>query len=103
MARASVVINATSVGLRSLELPADPSSMTPGSLAVDIVYNPLETAFLAAARAQGARALPGLGMLIHQAAASFELWTGEAAPVEVMRTAAEEALQRASSPVGTTE
>jgi shikimate dehydrogenase len=100
IAASSVVINATSVGLRSMELPADPSPMASGSLAVDIVYNPPETAFLAAARQRGIRILPGLGMLIHQAAAAFELWTGTLAPIDVMRMAAAEALERQLNPRG---
>jgi shikimate dehydrogenase len=88
---ASIVVNATSVGLRSMEMPLDPAPMRPGSLAVDIVYDPPETAFLQAARKRGAHVLPGLGMLIHQAAAAFELWTGVRPPVDLMRMAAEEA------------
>ncbi len=91
--QATVVVNATSVGLRSDEMPVDPSPMTAGSLAVDIVYNPPKTSFLRAAERQGARTLPGLGMLVHQAAAAFELWTGVRPPTDVMWKAAEQALQ----------
>jgi shikimate dehydrogenase len=52
-----------------------------------MIYNPDETAFLAQARARGLRAANGLGMLVHQGAAAFALWTGRAAPVETMRRA----------------
>jgi shikimate dehydrogenase len=54
----------------------------------DLVYNPLETTFLARARAAGAATIDGLGMLIHQGAAAFERWTGQPAPIAVMRAAA---------------
>lgn len=90
--RATVVVNATSVGMQSAEIPLDPGPIAPGGLVVDIVYNPPETSFLRAGRLGGARVLGGLGMLVHQAAAAFELWTGLPAPVGVMRTAAEAAL-----------
>jgi shikimate dehydrogenase len=92
IAGATVVVNATSVGLRSTEMPIDPGPMARGSLAVDIVYNPPETAFLQAAAKAGARTLPGLGMLVYQAAAAFTLWTGVEPPVGMMRAAAERAL-----------
>lgn len=46
------------------------------ALAVDIVYKPLDTAFLISARARGLKTIDGLGMLIHQGARAFEIWTG---------------------------
>ena len=49
---------------------------------VDLVYHPADTPLLTAARAQGALAVNGLGMLLHQAARSFTLWTGQPAPLE---------------------
>lgn len=67
----------------------------PAHLAVcDLVYNPLETRLLVQARQAGALAIGGLDMLVQQGALAFELWTGRAAPVEVMRAAAYRALQR---------
>jgi shikimate dehydrogenase len=63
-----------------------------GCLAFDLVYNPEETPFLVAARSRGARAAGGLAMLVYQGAASFRLWTGLEAPVEVMFQAARKAL-----------
>ena len=57
-------------------------------IVVDIVYQPRETPLLAAATARGARAINGVGMLVHQAALSFERWTKHAAPIEAMRAAA---------------
>ena len=95
--RADVVVNATSVGLRSTLSPIDPLLIRPSSLVVDIVYNPTLTALLAGAQRRGAPVLGGLGMLVYQAAAAFEVWTGLAAPVAVMRAAAEQVLAAAGS------
>lgn len=102
-ADATVVVNATSVGLGSGgDTPSSPPPSPPlggrgsdfraGTLVVDLVYNPPRTAFLEAAERCGARILGGLGMLVYQAAAAFELWTGQPPPVGVMRAAAEQAL-----------
>jgi len=59
----------------------------------DIVYSPLETRLLREAREAGAHILGGLEMLVHQGAASFEIWTGRKAPIEVMRNAALDSLK----------
>ena len=85
---ADLVVNATSLGIH----PGDgsPVDLTPCPTTVivyDMVYNPPETPFLRAARARGLRAANGLGMLLHQGAAAFALWTGRPAPVETMREA----------------
>jgi shikimate dehydrogenase len=87
LAAADIVVNATTVGMGSPgpdDLPVDPAPLHAGQLVVDIVYRPLETPFLAAARRQGAMAVNGVPMLVHQAAVAFELWTGTPAPVEAM-------------------
>ena len=87
---ADVLINATSVGMHphaSLSL-VEPELLKPSLTVMDIVYNPLETKLTKDARAAGAKVVSGLEMLIYQGAASFELWTGKPAPVEVMRKAA---------------
>ena len=89
IAGADVVVNATSVGMGAdPSMPCDPSLLRPGQVAVDLVYEPTETAWLAALRQRGVEAHNGLSMLAYQAAAAFELWTGAEAPVEVMRQAA---------------
>ena len=89
IAAADVVVNATSVGMGSdASMPCDPTVLRPGQVAVDLVYEPIETAWLAALREQGVEAHNGLSMLVHQAAVAFELWTGTEAPVEAMRQAA---------------
>jgi shikimate dehydrogenase len=85
-----VVVNATSLGMDvdgPSVSPMDPASLAPGSVVMDIVYKPLETALLRAARAAGARAIDGGRMLLHQAAAQFELYTGVPAPLEAMDAA----------------
>jgi shikimate dehydrogenase len=63
----------------------------------DLVYQPIRTPFVEAARARGAVAVNGLGMLIHQAALSFRLWTGEDPPLEVLSAAALAELARRTS------
>ena len=62
-------------------------------LVYDIVYNPEVTPLLKAARRAGAQTLGGLPMLVYQGAAAFELWTGQPAPIEIMFTAAQKALE----------
>jgi shikimate dehydrogenase len=87
----ALVINATSLGLYGSAPSVDASWYSPESVAIELVYNPPETAFLTAARAAGARAENGLGMLVHQAALAFERWTGQDAPLDVYWAAAREA------------
>ena len=89
---ADLVVNATTLGMagRTGELPIDPSLLNPGQLVVDIVYP--TTAFVEAARERGATATSGLGMLLHQAAHAFRLWTGQEPPLEAMSAAAVDAL-----------
>ena len=89
VAAADIVVNATSVGMGAdSSVPCDPDLLRPGQVVVDLVYEPLETAWLAALRQRGVEAHNGLSMLAYQAAAAFELWTGTEAPVGVMRQAA---------------
>ena len=85
-----LVLNATSAGLKASDpLPWDGAAFALGSarMAYDMIYQPAETRFLAAARAAGCRVANGLGMLLYQGAAALELWSGRAAPVTVMREA----------------
>ena len=73
----AMVVNVTSqgmVGLPPLDLRLDALPRT--ALAVDIIYTPLETPFLAAARARGNRTINGLGMLLHQGPPAWKLWFG---------------------------
>jgi shikimate dehydrogenase len=63
------------------------SALPDDAVIVDLVYRPLETSVLRRGRENGTRTVDGLGMLLHQAALAFELWTGRSAPLEVMRGA----------------
>jgi shikimate dehydrogenase len=62
-------------GQPALEL--DVGLLPPGAVVNDLVYVPLETPLLAAARARGLKTADGLGMLLHQAVRGFELWFGQ--------------------------
>jgi shikimate dehydrogenase len=84
---ATIVLNATSLGMDGEHLPSPLEALRPDQVAYDLVYG-RTTPFVAAARAAGAPAHEGLGMLVHQAAEAFTRWSGEIAPVEVMRAAA---------------
>jgi shikimate dehydrogenase len=86
-----LVVNATPLGMDETD-PLAGVSWTEGQVVVDLVYRPPTTPLMSAARAAGAVAWGGLGMLIHQAAASFRIWTGQDAPLEVMSAAALHAL-----------
>jgi shikimate dehydrogenase len=91
-----LLVNATPVGMwPDVEATPWPEALrlAPRWTVFDLVYNPMQTRLLFRARAAGARAIGGLGMLVHQGALAFELWTGRPAPVAVMRAAAEEALR----------
>lgn len=87
VADADIVINATSVGMGSLELPCDPVLLRAGQVVADIVYHPRETELLRAARVVGAVTVEGLGMLVHQAALQQQLWHGAMPDVAVMTAA----------------
>lgn len=87
VSQADVVINATPVG-QANELPVIPvAALSPEVVLVDLVYRPPVTPLIAAARARGVMAHSGLGMLLHQAALSFEIWTGVEAPMDAMSAA----------------
>jgi shikimate dehydrogenase len=91
-----LLVNCTPIGMRHSKQEHDlpmPSELIPARAFVfDIIYNPLETSFVAEAKRRGARTLGGLSMLVYQGAASFELWTGAQAPLDVMFKAARKAL-----------
>ena len=66
----------------------DPNMLSENLTVMDIVYNPIETKLLVDAKRIGANTINGIEMLIYQGAASFELWTGKKAPVDIMKKAA---------------
>ncbi|MEN3057394.1 MAG: shikimate dehydrogenase [Candidatus Methanosuratincola petrocarbonis] len=90
-----VLINATPLGMapRVEEMPVDSSVLRSGMVVFDLVYNPAETKLLREAKAKGCITIGGLEMLVGQATAAFEIWTGIDAPLGEMREAAEEALR----------
>ncbi|MCW4024298.1 MAG: shikimate dehydrogenase [Candidatus Bathyarchaeota archaeon] len=93
--KADILINATSVGMKpALQSPAPANLLKPDSAVMDIVYNPVETQLAKDAKATGAKVVSGVEMLIYQGAAAFEIWTGQSAPVDVMRKAALNHLQK---------
>ena len=100
VAGADLVLNATSVGMSqggaAGESPIDVGLLRPGTVVFDMVYTPIESPLIVGARSVGAVGVSGLWMLIHQGAASFKLWTGQDAPVEVMYEAGRSALLSAA-------
>ena len=89
--RADLVVNATPVGAHGEELPEP--LLGPGTVVVDLLYHVATTPLRVHAREAGAAAFGGLGLLLHQAALSFELWTGRQPPLETMSAAALAALE----------
>jgi shikimate dehydrogenase len=87
---ADLVVNATPLGSRG-EMPPHPA-VGSGVVVVDLLTHPVVTPLQTAARAEGAAAFGGLGLLLHQGGLSFELWTGHPAPLDVMSAAALAAL-----------
>lgn len=103
MQDADIVIHATAAtmsaamggaGGRGDWLQALGRSLREGHVVLDMVYTPVWTELLSAARAAGATTVSGLSMLVYQGARSFELWTGQPAPIDVMRQAVEQQAER---------
>jgi shikimate dehydrogenase len=87
------VLNATSLGLK----PADPLPFDEEKFSIsrakgvyDMIYRPAETTLLKIARSAGCKIANGMGMLLYQGAKALEIWTGQPAPIEVMRRALEQ-------------
>jgi shikimate dehydrogenase len=88
-----VLINATSIGLHGDVSPLPAEIIPAGLLVMDLIYNPPQTRFLRDAVAAGADITTnGLEMLLHQGTAQFELWTGQSAPLDLMRERLDAAL-----------
>jgi shikimate dehydrogenase len=85
--RSDLVVNATPVGTGADETPVPPALHRPDLAVLDLVYRPSPTRLVRDARAVGARARAGGGMLLGQATRSLELWLELPAPVAVMRDA----------------
>lgn len=91
-----LLVNATPVGLEGTEAatPCPAEMISSGLFVADLVYRPLDTPLLEAARSRHARTLSGLSMLLYQGAIAFEIWTGRGAPLAVMRQALTSAIRR---------
>lgn len=87
VAEVDLVVNATPLGWRGEKLLED-APWHPGQVACDLVYAPPVTPFMEGARSKGVETWGGLGMLIHQAAASFRIWTGRDPSIATMSAAA---------------
>jgi len=84
---ADVLVNATSVGMspNTTETPVPAGLLSSGLVVFDIVYNPLRTRLLREAEQAGAKTISGIDMLVQQGALSFEKWTGQKAPIDLMK------------------
>jgi len=95
VAKVDLLVDATPVGMypKVDVKPVVSTEVLHKDLVVyDLVYNPLETVLLKAAKEAGAKAVSGLGMLLYQGAIAFEIWTDVDAPIKIMRNALEEML-----------
>jgi shikimate dehydrogenase len=91
-----ILVNTTSVGMApdTDHMPVGHACLRPGVTVMDIVYNPLDTKLLRAARVAGCAVVDGVAMFVHQGAWQFERWTGLKAPVQLMKRTVLEALRR---------
>ncbi len=94
--KTDILVNATSVGMspNTDETPFDSDLLRPDIIVYDIVYNPIKTRLLREAEMIGAKTIDGIDMLIWQGAIAFEKWTGQKAPVKLMKQEAIKLLER---------
>ena len=93
LSESDLLVSTITAGMdRSIPLVIDPDWLHQDLVVCDIVYAPPETNLLKAAAERGLRTVGGMGMLVHQGAISFHLWTGKQPPVRTMRRALAEAL-----------
>ncbi len=91
---ADLLVNATPVGMKESDpVLVDGNLLKSDLLVYDLIYNPKETKLLKSAKEKGARISNGLGMLLYQGVLAFEIWTGQSAPIEVMRQALKEGVK----------
>jgi shikimate dehydrogenase len=82
-----ILVNTTSVGLRSDDTPVPASQLRADSVVMDAVYDPEETRLLRDARRVGATPVAGKWLLIYQAGEQLEIWTGKQTPIDVLERA----------------
>lgn len=82
-----MLINTTSMGMipHTDQMPVSHACLRPAMTVMDVVYNPLETRLIKAARSAGCTVVDGVAMFVHQGACQFERWTGKKAPVRLMK------------------
>lgn len=87
VAQSNVVMNNTGLGMAASadKTPVPKTFLNPGQLCFDATYNPTKTRFLLEAEQVGCQVMNGLGMSLYQGAEQIELWSGQKAPIEVMR------------------
>ncbi len=100
LAESSLLVNCTPVGMTghssdNTPIPAEVLSRV--DIVMDLIYNPLRTQLLRKAQESGCKTINGLTMLVQQGAASFEIWTGKKAPINVMKKAVLKALKGGNS------
>ena len=85
--KVKLIVNTTSIGMspKSQETPLPSRFLKPETLVYDIVYNPIQTRLLKEAGMNGAVTISGIDMLAWQGALAFEKWTGQKAPLEIMK------------------
>ncbi len=89
-----VIVQTTSVGLKSWDTPVEEEIISRFKVAMDIVYLPLKTRFLSIAEKCGLKIIDGLQMLLYQGVEQFKLWTGIEPPVELMEKAIYEEVKK---------
>ncbi|MEI8032617.1 MAG: shikimate dehydrogenase [Chlorobiaceae bacterium] len=99
----TVIVNATPIGTKGRDdggtrsvIPLEGKLILPGQIVYDMVYNPYSTPLLKAAECSGAISIPGIEMLLGQAARAFRLWTGMQMPVDAVRKALKGEIQPAA-------
>ncbi|MCK4862703.1 MAG: shikimate dehydrogenase [Dehalococcoidales bacterium] len=92
---ADILVNATSVGMSPAgdKSPVPADLLRKGLVVFDVVYNPINTRLLNEAKAAGAQTISGIDMLAWQGALAFEKWTGQAAPIDLMKKEAVKMLE----------
>jgi shikimate dehydrogenase len=91
----NLLVNATPIGMKEGDpVLVSPDMLHSGMLVYDLIYNPAETKLLKMAKEKGCEVSNGLGMLLYQGARSFKLWTGQDAPLEVMRQALNQMVEK---------
>ena len=95
LSEADIIIHCTPVGMhpKTEETVIPKALLRKEQVVFDIVYTPRNTRLLKEAESVGCKTIPGLEMFVNQAVVQFELWTGQRAPVEVMRKVVEDNLK----------